>query len=64
MQIFFGPTSGVISLKLMDAGVPRDKFALLSVPTLPALLILPFLLSRYLTKDRALTAFLVAHLFK
>ena len=59
-QCFFGPLNGVAPLKLMDAGVPRDKFVLTFLPTLPALCIFPFLLDRYLTKQKALGAFLRA----
>ena len=64
LQGFFGPTTGVASLKLMDEGVPRDKFVLVTLPTLPALMVLPFALSRYMTKKRALGAFLVCFAFR
>lgn len=52
---------GVANLKLVDAGIPASTFALLTLPSLPFLVILPFAMSRYLTGYKCMHAFLVIY---
>ncbi|XP_022652896.1 acetyl-coenzyme A transporter 1-like isoform X2 [Varroa jacobsoni] len=61
-KIGFGITDGVTHLKLIEAGVPKEKLALLSVPIIPLQTILPLFLSRYITSDRPLDVFVKAYI--
>lgn len=64
LQIGFGPVNGVVRLKLIEAGVPQDNFALLTLPSLPFILILPFAVSRYLSGTRSMRTFVVLYIAK
>lgn len=56
--------NGVAPLKLIDAGVARENFVLLTIPALPFQLILSVLLHRYVTGPRALSSFLFIYKLK
>jgi len=64
LQISYGPIQGVAPLKLMDAGLPMDNYALLSLPSLPFIIIMPFLLSNRLTGPNSMHSFIIAYILK
>ncbi|XP_067645890.1 acetyl-coenzyme A transporter 1 isoform X2 [Eurosta solidaginis] len=47
VKVTFAAGDAVTSLKLIDAGVPKEKLALLVIPIIPLQLILPIIVSRY-----------------
>ncbi|XP_052872224.1 acetyl-coenzyme A transporter 1 [Anopheles cruzii] len=56
----FAACDAVTSLKLIDAGVPKDKLALLVVPLVPLQIILPLAISKYTTGGRPMEVYLKA----
>jgi len=50
----------VSSLKLIEAGVPKDKLALLAIPMMPLQIILPWIISRYTAGPRPMDVFVKA----
>lgn len=49
VKVTFAACDAVTQLKLIDAGVPKDKLALLAVPLIPLQIILPLVISKYTT---------------
>uniref|UniRef100_T1GUA9 Major facilitator superfamily associated domain-containing protein n=1 Tax=Megaselia scalaris TaxID=36166 RepID=T1GUA9_MEGSC len=47
VKVTFAASDAVTSLKLIDAGVPKEKLALLVIPLVPLQIILPLVVSRY-----------------
>lgn len=47
VKVTFAACDAVTSLKLIDAGVPKEKLALLVIPIVPLQIILPLVVSRY-----------------
>lgn len=47
VKVTFAACDAVTSLKLIDAGVPKEKLALLAIPIVPLQIILPLVVSRY-----------------
>jgi len=45
-KIGFAAADSVSSLKLIEAGVPKDKLAMLAIPMMPLQIILPWIISR------------------
>ncbi|XP_058460267.1 acetyl-coenzyme A transporter 1 isoform X1 [Malaya genurostris] len=60
VKIGFAACDAVSSLKLIDAGVPKDKLALLVVPLVPLQIILPLVISKYTTGPRPMEVYLKA----
>ncbi|XP_055608396.1 acetyl-coenzyme A transporter 1 [Uranotaenia lowii] len=60
VKIGFAACDAVSSLKLIDAGVPKDKLALLVVPLVPLQIILPLVISKYTTGPRPMEVYLRA----
>lgn len=60
----FGPVNGVARLKLIEAGVPQYDIALLTLPSLPLIILLPFVVSRYLTGYESMRTFVVMYILK
>uniref|UniRef100_A0A2M4AAL5 Putative acetyl-coa transporter n=1 Tax=Anopheles triannulatus TaxID=58253 RepID=A0A2M4AAL5_9DIPT len=56
----FAACDAVTSLKLIDAGVPKDKLALLVVPLVPLQIILPLAISKYTAGARPMEVYLKA----
>ncbi|XP_055624324.1 acetyl-coenzyme A transporter 1 [Toxorhynchites rutilus septentrionalis] len=56
----FAACDAVSSLKLIDAGVPKDKLALLVVPLVPLQIVLPLVISKYTTGPRPMEVYLKA----
>ncbi|XP_013389260.1 acetyl-coenzyme A transporter 1 [Lingula anatina] len=59
-KIGFAAADGITGLKLIEAGVPKERLALLAVPMVPIEIILPLLLSRYTAGPRPMDVFIKA----
>jgi len=59
-KVGFAAADSVSSLKLAEAGVPKDKLALLAIPLMPLQLVLPWLISRYTAGPRPMDVYLRA----
>ncbi|XP_037932580.1 acetyl-coenzyme A transporter 1 [Teleopsis dalmanni] len=60
VKVTFAASDAVTSLKLIDAGVPKDKLALLVIPIVPLQIILPLVVSRYTNGPRPMDVYLKA----
>ncbi|XP_068142441.1 acetyl-coenzyme A transporter 1 [Drosophila tropicalis] len=60
VKVTFAASDAVTSLKLIDAGVPKDKLALLAIPVIPLQLILPLVVGRYTNGPRPMDVYLGA----
>lgn len=60
VKISFAACDAVTSLKLIDAGVPKDKLALLVVPLVPLQIILPLVISKYTAGPRPMKVYVKA----
>lgn len=60
IKVTFAASDAVTQLKLIDAGVPKDKLALLAVPMVPLQIILPLVISKYTTGPRPMEVYLKA----
>ncbi|XP_023180089.1 acetyl-coenzyme A transporter 1 [Drosophila hydei] len=60
VKVTFAASDAVTSLKLIDAGVPKEKLALLAIPVIPLQLILPILVGKYTNGPRPLDVYLKA----
>ena len=59
-KVGFAAADSVSSLKLIEAGVPKDKLALLAIPMMPLQIILPWIISRYTAGPRPMDVFVKA----
>ena len=59
-KIGFAAADSVTSLKLIEAGVPKDKLALLAIPMMPLQIILPWIISKYTAGPRPMDVFVKA----
>ncbi|XP_014666688.1 PREDICTED: acetyl-coenzyme A transporter 1-like [Priapulus caudatus] len=59
-KVGFAAADAVTGLKLIEAGVPKEKLALLGVPVVPLQIILPFVISKYVTRSQPLSFWLKA----
>ncbi|XP_049809604.1 acetyl-coenzyme A transporter 1 [Schistocerca nitens] len=59
-KIGFSACDAVTSLKLVDAGVPKEKLALIAIPLVPLQIILPLVLSKYTVGPRPMDVYLTA----
>lgn len=57
-------TDAVTTLKLIEAGIPKERLALLAVPMVPLQITLPWLISKYTAGPRPLTVFIKALPFR
>lgn len=60
----FAACDAVSSLKLVDAGVPKDKLALLVIPLVPLQIVLPLIISRYTTGPKPMEVYLKAYPYR
>ena len=60
MKIGFSATDSVTSLKLIEAGVPKEKLAMLAIPMIPVQILMPLFISRYTTGPKPMNVFLKA----
>ena len=47
-------------LKLIEAGIPKEKLALIGIPIVPIQILLPLFISKYTTGPRPMDVFLRA----
>ncbi|XP_043270716.1 acetyl-coenzyme A transporter 1 [Venturia canescens] len=59
-KIGFSACDAVTGLKLVEAGVPKEKLALMAVPLIPLQIVLPLAISRYTSGGRPLDVYLRA----
>ena len=59
-KVGFAAADSVTSLKLIEAGVPKDKLALLAIPMMPLQIVLPWVISRYTAGPRPMDVFVKA----
>merc|ERR1712168_604596 len=59
-KIGFGAADAASGLKLVEAGVPKDKLAMLAIPMMPLQIILPWIISKYTAGPRPMDVFMKA----
>ncbi|XP_077998439.1 acetyl-coenzyme A transporter 1-like [Glandiceps talaboti] len=59
-KIGFSATDAVSGLKLIEAGVPKERLALLAIPMIPLQIILPWIISKYTAGPRPMDVFVKA----
>lgn len=59
-KVTFAASDAVMPLKLVDAGVPKEKLALLAVPLVPLQILLPLVISKYTTGPRPMDVYVRA----
>lgn len=64
IKFTFAACDSVTSLKLVEAGVPKDKLALLAVPLVPLQIILPLVVSKYTTGPKPMEVYLKAYPYR
>lgn len=60
VKVTFAACDAVTSLKLIDAGVPKEKLALLVVPIIPLQIVLPLVVSRYTNGPKPMEVYVKA----
>uniref|UniRef100_A0A0K2TGN6 Acetylcoenzyme A transporter 1like [Saccoglossus kowalevskii] n=1 Tax=Lepeophtheirus salmonis TaxID=72036 RepID=A0A0K2TGN6_LEPSM len=63
-KICFSATDSITSLKLVEAGVPKESLGMLALPLTPLQILLPLFISRYTTGPKPLNVFLKAYPFR
>lgn len=64
VKFTFAACDSVTSLKLVEAGVPKDKLALLVVPLVPLQIFLPLVVSKYTTGPKPMEVYIKAIPFR
>lgn len=59
-KIGFSSTDSVMSLKLVEAGIPKERLGLLAVPLIPVQVLLPVIISKYTTGPKPLNIYIKA----
>lgn len=59
-KIGFSSTDSVMTLKLVEAGIPKEKLGLIAIPLIPLQLVLPLILTKYTVGPKPLQIFLRA----
>ncbi|XP_024947327.1 acetyl-coenzyme A transporter 1 isoform X2 [Cephus cinctus] len=59
-KIGFSACDAVTGLKMVEAGIPREKFALMAVPMIPLQIVLPLAISKYTVGPRPMDVYLKA----
>ena len=60
VKLSFAACDAVTSLKLIDAGVPKTKLALMAVPLVPLQIILPLVISKYTVSVKPMEVYIRA----
>lgn len=60
VKVTFAACDAVTQLKLIDAGVPKDKLAMLAVPLIPLQIVLPLVISKYTTGPQPMEVYIKA----
>ncbi|CAF2526520.1 unnamed protein product [Rotaria sp. Silwood2] len=63
-KIGFAATDAMTGLELIERGVARDSLALLAIPLVPLQIILPFLISKYMTGRKPLNVYIKSYPFR
>merc|ERR1719369_1202651 len=59
-KVGFAAADAASGLKLVEAGVPKDKLAMLAIPMMPLQIILPWIISKYTAGPRPMDVFVKA----
>lgn len=59
-KIGFSACDAVTGLKLVEAGIPKEKFALMALPMIPLQIILPLAISKYTVGPRPMDVYIKA----
>ncbi|KAJ8986188.1 hypothetical protein NQ317_005662 [Molorchus minor] len=59
-KIGFSSTDSVMTLKLVEAGIPKERLGLIAVPLIPVQLAMPLVIAKYTTGPKPLDIFLKA----
>ncbi|XP_011501252.1 PREDICTED: acetyl-coenzyme A transporter 1 [Ceratosolen solmsi marchali] len=59
-KIGFAASDTVTGLKMVEAGIPKEKFALMAVPMIPLQIILPVFISKYTVGSQPMNIYLKA----
>lgn len=59
-KIGFSACDAVAGLKLVEAGIPKEKFALMAVPMIPLQIVLPLAISKYTAGPRPMDVYIKA----
>ncbi|XP_017766553.1 PREDICTED: acetyl-coenzyme A transporter 1 isoform X2 [Eufriesea mexicana] len=59
-KIGFSACEAVTGLKLIEAGIPKEKFALMAVPLIPLQILLPLAISKYTVGARPMNVYIMA----
>ena len=60
LRIGFAAADAVTGLKLIEEGVPKEKLALLGVPMVPIQIILPLIISKYMSGPQLMDVWIKA----
>ena len=63
-QVAFAATDAVAGLKMIDAGMPKERLAMLGVPMIPIQIILTLIISKYTGGSEPLNVFIKAYPFR
>ncbi|KRT82887.1 hypothetical protein AMK59_4132 [Oryctes borbonicus] len=63
-KVGFSATDSVMTLKLVEAGIPKEKLGLMAVPLIPLQIALPLVISKYTTGPRPMDLFVKAIPFR
>lgn len=64
VKFTFAACDSVTSLKLIEAGLPKDKMALLAIPMVPLQIFLPLVVSKYTTGPKPMEVYIKAIPFR
>lgn len=64
VKISFAACDSITSLKLLEYGIPKEKIALMAMPLLPIQILLPIVISRFITGKYPLDFYLKAFKFR
>nr|CAI5869779.1 unnamed protein product [Callosobruchus analis] len=59
-KIGFSSTDSVMPLKLVEAGIPKEKLGLIAIPLIPIQMVMPLIISKYTTGPKPLDVYLKA----
>lgn len=59
-KIGFSSTDSVMALKLVEAGIPKERLGLMAIPLIPLQLVMPLVIAKYTTGPKPLDIFLKA----
>ncbi|XP_058789178.1 acetyl-coenzyme A transporter 1 [Phymastichus coffea] len=64
LKIGFSASDAVTSLKMVEGGIPKEKFALIAVPLIPLQIVLPLFISKYTAGPKPMDIFLKAYPYR